>query len=243
MIRTPRWIPSVPLLALAVSCALAPSAAAERPKWPAPVVGAQFRYWVFDDHNDLRDPIVYYINGPIAVQLEYWDWLAPQSEDHWRPELHYRAKDSRRSSYDLGWRGEFHRSRFMFSTEQILTDHLVGRAELDPIVWSDSAQVVAMAGADYYWGSYDFASAGVVRDPRSGGLWSFPLRVRLANESNDWLQFTLVPTTDRAIGWAADAKLRFVRVGVERNSRYDFTDRDNVIFTLGFETPLARAGE
>jgi len=213
------------------------------PKWPAPVLGGQFRYWVFDDHNDLRDPIVYWVGGPLVVQLEYWDYLAPQSNDHFRPELHYRMKDARGSSYDAGWRGEYQRSRYMFGTEQILAGHWVGRAEFDPIVWADSTQAVILAGFDYYWASYNFASAGVIRDPRSGGLWSFPLRVRFARESNDWLQLTLVPTTDRSLGWAADAKWRSLHLGVERNSRYDFTDQDNIIFTVGFETPFPKRSE
>ena len=231
------------LLVLALLAAGPVRPAAAGSSWPAPVLGGQLRYWVFDDHNDLRDPLVYWIGGPVVVQLEYWDYRAPDSHDHFRPELHFRAKDARRSSYDVGWRGEYHRSRFMLGTEQILAEQWVGRAEIDPIVWTDSSQVVVLGGLDYYWASYDFASAGVIRDPRAGGTWAFPLRVRLARETNDWLQLTVVPTTERTLGWAIDAKWRVVRLGIERNSRYDFTDRDNVIFTLGFEAPFPKRTE
>ncbi|MFI5370436.1 MAG: hypothetical protein ACHQ52_02685 [Candidatus Eisenbacteria bacterium] len=226
------------LAALVVSVTAGPLSAATT--WPAPVLGGAFRYWVFDDHNDLRDPIVYWIGGPWVVQLEYWNYLAPDSHDQFRPELHWRSRDRRRSGYDIGWRGEYHRQRFMFSTEQMLVPHWVGRVEADPIVWTDSIQVVVLAGADYYWGSYHFASAGIIRDPRSGGLWSFPMRVRLATESNDWVQLTLTPTTERTLGWSADGKWRALRLGIERNSRYDFTDVDNLIFTVGFETPFPK---
>jgi len=224
-----RQIRLVLLVAALTALASRPGAAAT---WPAPILGGQFRYWVFNDHNDLRDPILYWVGGPWVVQLEYWDYLNPDAPDQFRPELHWRTKDSRHSSYDAGWRGEYHRQRFMLSTEQILAPHWVGRFEADPIVWADSVQVVVMAGADYYWGSYHFASAGIIRDPRSGGLWSFPMRVRLASE--------LAPTTDRALGWSIDAKARWLRAGVERNSRYDFTNVDNLIFTLGFEVPFPR---
>jgi hypothetical protein len=66
------------------------------------------------------------------------------------------------------------------------------------------------------------------------------MRVRLADENNDWVQATLTPTTDRALGWALDTKVRWLRAGIERNSRYDFTNVDNLIFTLGFEVPFPK---
>ena len=78
----------------------------------------------------------------------------------------------------------------------------------------------------------------MVRDPREGGLWVVPMRARFASEANNWLQLTLAPASERSIGWAADAKIRWVRLGVERNSRYDFTTRDNIIVTAGVEFPL-----
>ena len=78
----------------------------------------------------------------------------------------------------------------------------------------------------------------MIRDPRSGGLWVYPMRVRLANEDNDWLQVTLAPASERSLGWAIDGKLRWLRLGYERNNRYDFTDQDNDILTIGFEVVL-----
>ena len=58
-----------------------------------------------------------------------------------------------------------------------------------------------------------------------------------AGES-DWVQATIAPASERTTGWALDGKVRWLRAGVERNSRYDFTNLDNTIFTLGFELNL-----
>jgi len=40
------------------------------------------------------------------------------------------------------------------------------------------------------------------------------------------------------MGGAVDVKWRGIRAGVEVNSRYDFTNRDNVIYTIGYERAL-----
>ena len=208
----------------------APAAAA-----PQPYVGAQFRDWVFSNHNDLRDGIVYWVPGPFHVQLEYWDFLDPHSQDQFRPEVGVHLRDSRRSIYTAQWRHEFMAERLTFGTEQILAAHWVGRAEVSPIIATHLTQTVVSGGLDYYWQSYNFASATLIHDPRGNDLWVAPLRVRLANESNDWAQATLVPTTKRTLGWSFDVNLRGVRLGVERNSRYDFTNLDNTIYTVGYE--------
>ena len=53
-----------------------------------------------------------------------------------------------------------------------------------------------------------------------------------------WVQATFAPATQRTVGWALDVKKRWLRVGVERNNRFDFTTRDNTIYTAGIEVPL-----
>jgi hypothetical protein len=116
----------------------------------------------------------------------------------------------------------------------------VGKASIAPIFSADSVSVVWSAGADYYWGSYNFGSISVIRDPRGDDLWAVPIRVRLANERNDWVQGAIVPQSKRTNGWALDAKIHWVRLGIERNSRYDYTTVDNVIVTLGVEFELPR---
>lgn len=230
--RRPIRLPSFAAL-LAV---LVLSAAVTVTAYAAPVVGAQFRYWAFDDHNDLRDHIVYVATGPFHAQLEYWDFV--RGQDQFRPELGLHLRDARRSSYTLQWRHERQDERFWAGTEQVVGARFVARAEISPLVFSNDVQVVYDAGADIYWGSYSFGGVTVIRDPRDGGLWAVPVRARFASERNDWLQLTVVPASQRTLGWAADAKLKWLKLGVERNSRFDFTDRDNVIGTVGVEFPL-----
>ena len=220
---------------LALGCGALPPAGSAAPAR----LGAQFRYWAFNDHNDNRNPIVYWVPGPFHVQLEWWDFV--HGADRFRPELGVHVRDRRRSSYTVEWRHENRAERLTLESEQVLTHHWVGKASVAPIFGSDSTDVVWSAGADYYWRSYSFASANVVRDPRGNDLWAVPMRVRVASERNDWAQATLVPASRRTLGWAADAKLRWLRLGLERNSRYDFSTRDNVIFTAGVELELPKA--
>ena len=202
----------------------------------APAAGAQFRYWDFSDGEAMRDVLAYVAPGPFHVQLEYWDF--ERGEDQFRPEFGLHFRDRRRSSYDVAWRHERYAERFFLETGQVIGSRWVARAAVSPIVTDDETLVVGEVGADVYWHSYSFAGVTVIRDPREDGLWVVPMRARFANESNDWFQVTVAPASRRTIGWAADAKLRFVRLGVERNSRFDFTTRDNVIFTAGIEVPL-----
>lgn len=203
------------------------------------VVGGQFRYWAFDDHNDLRDVLAYWAPGPVHVQLEVWD--RETGRDEFRPEVGVHLRDRRRSSYTLQWRHEFEIERLTIGTEQVLGDHLVGKLYASPLLGHDDVPVVWQAGLDGYWASYSFASVDVIRDPRGDDLWVVPVRVRMANESNDWLQATVAPASRRTIGWAVDMKWRGVRLGFEQNSRFDFSTRDNVIVTLGYEYSLKRA--
>jgi len=219
---------------LLMSAALAAPAAATPPAY----VGGQYRYWAFSNHNDLRDVLAYWVPGPFHVQLEYWDFVDHDTDDQFRPEIGLHLRDSRRSVYTLQWRHEHRQERYTVGTDQVLSDHIVGRAEISPIVSRDSTVWVLSAGGDYYWGSYNFASATLIHDPRGDDLWVVPLRVRLANEANDWVQATLAPASRRTLGWAFDVKAHWLRVGVERNSRYDFTNLDNVVYTIGFEKAL-----
>jgi hypothetical protein len=221
------------LLLLAGITLAAPASAAT----PA-TVGAQYRYWSFSNHNDLRDVLAYWVPGPFHVQLEYWDFVDPDTPDQFRPEVGIHLRDRRRSVYTAQWRHEHRQERFWLGTDQVLSDHFVGRVEVSPIVATDSTLWVTSLGADYYWRSWNFLSATVIRDPRFDGLWVVPVRVRLANEANDWIQVTVAPASRRSVGWAIDGKKRWLRLGVERNNRYDFTQLDNTIYTVGFELAL-----
>ena len=227
--RRGRPWPALALL-LAAACAAPASAAA-----PARF-GAQFRYWSFDDGNDNRNPIAYWVQDPFHVQLEWWDFV--HGTDQFRPELGLHLRDRRRSSYDLQWRHEKDVERFTLGTGQVLSRHLVGKASIALLSNPDSTEFVYSAGLDGYWASYSFAGVDVIRDPRGDDLWVVPVRMRLANDQNDWVQFTVAPASRRTLGWASDVKFRWLRLGVEQNSRFDFTTRDNIIFTAGVELEL-----
>jgi hypothetical protein len=209
-----------------------PAAAAATPAR----VGALFRYWSISDHNDNRDYLAYWAQGPFHALLEVWDF--EQGPDQFRPEVGVHLRDFRRSSYSIEWRHEHNDERVTFLTEQVLSGHWVGRASVAPIFSRDSTSVVWSVGTDCYWGSYNFASLDVIRDPRGNALWAVPIRVRLADERNDWVQGSIVPQSKRTNGWALDAKVRWLRIGFERNSRYDYTTLDNAIVTVGVEFEL-----
>ncbi len=224
------------IFAVLASLALAAPAAATPPSYG----GAQYRYWAFSNHNDLRDVLAYWVPGLFHLQLEYWDFVDPKTDDQFRPEIGVHLRDARRSVYTFQWRQERRQDRFWVATDQVLGGHWVGRVEISPVVSQDSTEWVLSAGADYYWGSYHFAQATVIRDPRGDDLWVVPMRVRLATEQDDWLQATVAPASKRTLGWAVDAKKGWLRVGVERNNRYDFTNLDNVIYTIGLQVPLSQ---
>ena len=158
---------------LLAAALLAPAAA-----HGAPAVGAQVRYWSFTNGNDMRDGILYYAPGPFHVQLEYWDFL--RTAGQFRPEVGVHLHDARRSVYTVQWRHEAADERLWLGTEQVVGKRWVARGEVSPLVFRDSVTTVWDAGADVYWGSYDFAGATLLHDPRLGGLWVVPVRARLA---------------------------------------------------------------
>jgi hypothetical protein len=233
MNRTLRIVVALTLTTMALGGA----AAAGASTGPQSHAGAQIRYWGFSNSNDLRDVLAYWVPGPFHVQLEVWDFV--RGNDQFRPEIGLHLRDSRRSVYTLQWRRERDAKRYWLGTDQVLSRHLVGRVEASPIVARKGrTEWVYAGGLDCYWADYDFVAATVIRDPRSDGLWVVPVRLRLADSRNDWIQATVAPASRRTLGWALDAKFRWLRLGVERNNRYDFTDLDNVIWTAGVEGPF-----
>jgi hypothetical protein len=206
---------------------------------PSGRVGGQYRYWNVSDGNDLRDVLAYWSEAWFHVQLEHWNFVDLDTDDQLRPEVGIHLRDHRKGVYTLQWRHEHKQERFWLGTDQVLSDHVVGRAEASPIVASDSTIWVGHIGGDVYWKSWNFVSLDLIRDPRLDGLWVVPMRVRLANEANDWVQLTFAPASRHTVGWAVDVKKRWVRLGVERNNRFDFTRLDNTIVTVGFEISLA----
>lgn len=209
------------------------------PACAADVVGVQFREWSFSDGNDMHDAIVYANVRWLHLQLERWDF--ERGQDQVRPEVGVVFKDHRRSAYTAQWRGERLADRYWIGTEQVVGEHWVLRGEVSPIVRRDASTLTVWdVGADVYWASYSLAGVTVIRDPRGDDLWVVPVRARFASESNDWVQVTVAPASRRTVGWALDGKWHWIRAGVERNSRFDFTNVDNTIWTLGLEWPIHR---
>lgn len=226
--------------ALTLACLIGLLAPAPGATAPSAILGGQYRYWSVSDDNDLRDVLAYWSARWFHVQLEYWNFVDPETDDQFRPEVGIHLHDRRRGVYTLQWRHERRQERFWIGTDQVLSAHVVGRVEASPIIATDSTLWVLRAGGDYYWKSWNFASLDVIRDPRLDGLWVVPMRVRLANEANDWVQLTFAPASRSTVGWAVDVKKRWVRLGVERNNRFDFTRLDNTIVTAGVEFALPR---
>ena len=225
---------------LALACLIGLLAPATGTAAPPAVLGGQYRYWSMSDDNDLRDVLAYWSARWFHVQLEHWNFVDPETDDQFRPEVGIHLHDRRKGVYTLQWRHERRQERFWLGTDQVLSDHVVGRVVASPIIATDSTLWVMSAGGDYYWKSWNFASLDVIRDPRLDGLWVVPMRVRLANEANDWVQLTFAPASRSTVGWAVDVKKRWVRLGVERNNRFDFTRLDNTIVTAGVEFALPR---
>lgn len=213
-------------------CGIASLASADR-------VSVGMRYWAFADRNDLRAPYAHWVGERLHVGLEAWQPVSG-GDLRVRPEAGVMWRDvESHTAYHLDWRHEQPFERFTLGAERVLGRGWVAKAEVATLANADSSQFVYRGGFDRYWGSYHFWSAEVVRDPRDGGLWAFPVRVRLATESNDWVQATVVKASQRTTGWALDARWRLLRVGVERNNRFDFTNRDNVIWSAGLEFPAS----
>lgn len=224
--------------ALAMVLVIGLLGASPAPASPSGRLGGQYRYWNVSDGNDLRDVLLYWSEAWFHVQLEHWNFVDPGTDDQLRPEVGIHLRDRRKGVYTVQWRHERRQERFWLGTDQILSDHVVARAEASPIVSTDSTSWVWHIGGDVYWKSWNFLSLDLIRDPRLDGLWVVPVRVRLANEANDWVQLTFAPASRSTVGWAVDVKKRWVRLGVERNNRFDFTRLDNTIVTAGFEVSL-----
>jgi hypothetical protein len=202
--------------------------------------GAQYRYWAYDDHNDNRDVLLYYAPGPWHVQLEIWDYV--NGRDQFRPEAGVHLRDKRHSAYTVQWRHEDGIERLTVGTEQVLSGHFVGKVYVSPLVSADSTEYAYQFGLDYYFHSYSFGSVDAIRDPRGLDLWVVPVRLRMANERNDWLQLMVAPTTKLTFGWAVDGKIGWLRLGLEANNRFDFSTRDNIIYTAGVEFAVPAPG-
>ena len=91
IVHVARWALRIAGLVLALALlGVAPASALELTKGR---LGGQFRYWFFDDGNDLRDVLAYWAAKNYHVQLEYWDFKDPEAGDQFRPEVGVHLRD------------------------------------------------------------------------------------------------------------------------------------------------------
>jgi len=155
------------------------------------------------------------------------------------------VKDRRRSTY-----GAMYRFRDGFDhvvqvgTEQVLRKGFVAAASLRGIrVIPDPSpearnQVQAGAGFDWYHGDYDFLSFRAVSDPREGGRWTFITSHRFHRGEPVYVQPGFIIRTDRSTGWFLQGKIRRFRWMVGDFARFDFTEVDRTVVSVGYEFPF-----
>jgi hypothetical protein len=154
-------------------------------------------------------------------------------------------KDRRRSTY-----GGLYRFRDGFDhvvqigTEQVLRHGFVAAASLrairvipDPAP-EDRYQAQLGAGFDWYHGDYDFLSFRAVSDPREGGRWTFITSHRFHRGEPIYVQPGFIIRTDRSTGWFVQGKIRRFRWMVGDFARFDFTEVDRTVYSVGYEIPF-----
>jgi len=228
--REHRWWWARAVLMLAVTIALPPVVQAD------PTASGMIRHWAFGDGHDIDETALVLVGRPLHGEFEYRRMR--DGADQVRGGCGAHARDGRGSTYTLAWRDEHVYRSLRVGTEQVVRGPWVARADVSPIFADGEPQWSAGIGLDRYTGSYGLVSVSVTRDPRERGLWVMPMRWRLADERNDWVQLGFTPSFEGASGWSAVAKWRWLKTAVEANHRYDFTAVDNVIYTAGVDVPL-----
>jgi hypothetical protein len=152
--------------------------------------------------------------------------------------------DSRRSTY-----GAYYRFRddidhiLQFDVEQVLTNGFVYAAMLRGIrvipddTGEDRNQVQFGTGFDWYWGDYNFLTFRAISDPREGGRWSFITAHRFQKNEDLYVQPAFIIRTDRSTGWFLRGKYKYFVWMVGDFDRFDFTDVDRTVVSVGVEIP------
>jgi hypothetical protein len=155
------------------------------------------------------------------------------------------VRDRRRSTY-----GGLYRFRdgfdhvLQFNTEQVLRNGFVAAGSLRAIriipdnVPGDRDQLQVGAGFDRYHGDYDFLSFRGVSDPREGGRWTFITSHRFHRGEEVYVQPGFIIRTDRSTGWFLQGKVRRFRWMVGDFARFDFTEVDRTVYSIGYEIPF-----
>lgn len=230
-----------------VLLAFAPAAPAESDDDPEPtshggIVPANAPSWTIitqneylDDSNGntFNDPSVFVAYRQAHAQI----WLGEFTTG---AQIGSFIRDRRRSTY-----GFWYRFRDDFdhvveaNTEQILPDGFVlfAGARLIRAIPDDAVDrelVLPIVGFDKYYGNYNFFSLRVIRDPRGSEETSFVISNRFSTKTR-YVTVGLVPRTDGDLGYFVQGKWGRWRAGIGRYDRFDFTDVDRTIFTVGVE--------
>jgi hypothetical protein len=152
------------------------------------------------------------------------------------------VRDHRRSTYAGLYR---YRKDFdhvvQFDTEQILKHGFVAAAMLRGIHVipdnspDDQNMLQVGVGTDYYYGNYNFVSFRAINDPRESGRWSFITSNRFQRDPTFWIQPGIILRTDNSTGWFLQGKYKYLLWGAGSYDRFDFTDVDRTIYSLGIE--------
>ncbi|MCZ6695939.1 MAG: hypothetical protein O7A63_05280 [Acidobacteria bacterium] len=153
-------------------------------------------------------------------------------------------KDDRRSTYSAFYR---YRDDFdhvlQFDVEQVLPRGFVQATMLRGIriipdnTGEDRYQLQFGAGFDWYWGDYNFLTFRAISDPREGGRWTFITGHRFQRTEDFYVQPAIITRTDGTTGWLIRGKINYFRWMVGDFDRFDYTDIDRTIYSVGVEIP------
>jgi len=74
-----------------------------------------------------------------------------------------------------------------------------------------------------------------INDPREGGRWSFIASNRFHHGESIYVQPGVIFHTDSSPGWFLQGKIHWLRWGFGEYDRFDFTEVDRKVFSLGVE--------
>lgn len=152
------------------------------------------------------------------------------------------VRDRRKSTYAGMYR---YRQGFdhvvQFDTEQVLKKGFVlagmvrGIHAIPDNPPDDRDLIQVGTGFDWYHGDYNFLSFRAIDDPRAAGRWSFIASHRFQRTPANFVQPGVIVRTDRSTGWFLQGKIHWLRWGVGKYDRFDFTDVDRTIYSAAVE--------
>lgn len=191
---------------------------------------------ILDDENgeSLYDPSLYISVGQVHAQF----WAGDFTEGY---EIGGYLKDSRRSAYSVAYRYRKDLDSVVHvETEQVVKNGYVAVGSVRfihsiPELPGEQDTVQFGAGFDKYHGDYDFFSFRLFRDPRDDHHLTAVISHRFSKDAKRWVTLGLVPRSDDEVGAFVQSRWNWLRAGVGRYNRFDFTDVDRTIWNLGLQ--------